>query len=490
MATSVLTQSLFTLILLASISQCICWDQDDLELFDLVEEVNANFYEFFGIEQTATTSEVRKAYRKLSLTNHPDKNDAEDATEKFRQIVAIYEVLKDGAKREKYNQVLVEGLPDWRQPVFYYRRAIKMGLYETVGLVILIITIGQYFCAWGVYVERRLALEDALSSVKKKSSNKKKKRQNFVDVDALEEEEVNSIPLPRILGLWPFQLSVWIFYSVYNLPQTIKDSQEEKRLRKEEEEEDERMAVEEAEEAAAIAAEMTRKPKKRGPVELPEYNKEMYASVKSQEGVKDCARDSEVTQLRKGRWTDDDLCMFSKACNKFPGGTPKRWEKIAHMIGRTVAEVTAKAKETKGGYIANVSNTLQGSTFHAETGGMVVDDIMSIEDAAIRDFEVPESAKESVRKRAKPTKITKPAETTTESTKPSIASEPIAEAIDWTQNQQTIFEWALKTYPRTVEKRWDKVAEHIPGKSREDCVARFKLLAEIIKKKKLETKSS
>ena len=36
----------------------------------------------------------------------------------------------------------------------------------------------------------------------------------------------------------------------------------------------------------------------------------------------------------------------------------------------------------------------------------------------------------------------------------------------WTQNQQTIFEWALKQYPKGTEARWDKVAEHIPGKSK------------------------
>ena len=44
---------------------------------------------------------------------------------------------------------------------------------------------------------------------------------------------------------------------------------------------------------------MTRKPKKRGPVELPEYSKEMYASVQSQGGPKDGVREGEVTQLKK-----------------------------------------------------------------------------------------------------------------------------------------------------------------------------------------------
>ena len=36
----------------------------------------------------------------------------------------------------------------------------------------------------------------------------------------------------------------------------------------------------------------------------------------------------------------------------------------------------------------------------------------------------------------------------------------------WTQNQQKIFEWGLTQYPRGVEDRWGKIAEHIPGKSK------------------------
>lgn len=57
------------------------FDNDELEIFDLVEEVNQNFYEYLELDPDgkATTNDVRKSYRRLSLVLHPDKNDAEDA---------------------------------------------------------------------------------------------------------------------------------------------------------------------------------------------------------------------------------------------------------------------------------------------------------------------------------------------------------------------------------------------------------------------------
>lgn len=55
----------------------------------------------FSLLQTASSAEIRKAFRQLSLVLHPDKNDAEDANIQFRNLVSVYEVLKDPAKREK-----------------------------------------------------------------------------------------------------------------------------------------------------------------------------------------------------------------------------------------------------------------------------------------------------------------------------------------------------------------------------------------------------
>lgn len=41
-----------------------------------------------------------------------------------------------------------------------------------------------------------------------------------------------------------------------------------------------------------------------------------------------------------------------------------------------------------------------------------------------------------------------------------------SDAEAWSQNQQVILEWALKQYPKTTEQRWEKIAEHIPGKNK------------------------
>lgn len=51
--------------------------------------------------QNASAMEIRKAFRALSVVLHPDKNDAEDANVQFRNLVSVYEVLKDSSKRPK-----------------------------------------------------------------------------------------------------------------------------------------------------------------------------------------------------------------------------------------------------------------------------------------------------------------------------------------------------------------------------------------------------
>ncbi|CAG14897.1 unnamed protein product, partial [Tetraodon nigroviridis] len=93
--------------------------------------------------QDAPAAEVKKAYRRLSLLLHPDRNKEEDAESRFRQLVAIYEVLKDEERRRRYDDILVHGLPDWRQPVFYYRRVRKMSNGELAFLLFLILHRGS-----------------------------------------------------------------------------------------------------------------------------------------------------------------------------------------------------------------------------------------------------------------------------------------------------------------------------------------------------------
>lgn len=82
--------------------------------------------------------------RKLSILLHPDKNNAIDANVQFRNLVAIYDVLRDSSKREKYDKVLKDGLPNWKSALYYYRKMRKFTLTEAIATIFVIITLGQY----------------------------------------------------------------------------------------------------------------------------------------------------------------------------------------------------------------------------------------------------------------------------------------------------------------------------------------------------------
>ena len=57
----------------------------------------------------------------------------------------------------------------------------------------------------------------------------------------------------------------------------------------------------------------------------------------------------------------------------------------------------------------------------------------------------------------------------------------------WSQEQQKSLEAALSQFPKSTNERWDKIAAKVEGKSKEQCIRRFKFLAEQIKKKKEES---
>ncbi len=64
-----------------------------------------DYYEVLGVDKGASASEIKKAYRKLALKYHPDKNpDDTKAEEKFKEAAEAYEVLSDDNKRERYNR--------------------------------------------------------------------------------------------------------------------------------------------------------------------------------------------------------------------------------------------------------------------------------------------------------------------------------------------------------------------------------------------------
>lgn len=64
-----------------------------------------DYYEVLGVSKSASETEIKKAYRKLALKYHPDKNEGDSAAEdKFKEAAEAYEILSNGEKKSRYDQ--------------------------------------------------------------------------------------------------------------------------------------------------------------------------------------------------------------------------------------------------------------------------------------------------------------------------------------------------------------------------------------------------
>ncbi|MFZ9754674.1 MAG: DnaJ domain-containing protein, partial [Bacteroidia bacterium] len=64
-----------------------------------------DYYDILGVSRGASADEIKKAYRKLAIKYHPDKNpDNKEAEEKFKEAAEAYDVLSNAEKKQRYDQ--------------------------------------------------------------------------------------------------------------------------------------------------------------------------------------------------------------------------------------------------------------------------------------------------------------------------------------------------------------------------------------------------
>lgn len=117
-----------------------------------------DYYEILGVPRNATKDEIKKAYRRLVLQYHPDRNKSPEAEEKFKEISEAYAVLMDDEKRRIYDMYGHEGLSGayTREDVFRSRMEDFEDIFRDLGLGSFSSLFERLFrdFGFGVYEER------------------------------------------------------------------------------------------------------------------------------------------------------------------------------------------------------------------------------------------------------------------------------------------------------------------------------------------------
>ncbi|OZJ05476.1 hypothetical protein BZG36_01608 [Bifiguratus adelaidae] len=130
--------------------QVRAWEQGDYEIFDLVDELElaegkeVNFYSWLKVEPSASVAQINRAYRKLSLELHPDKNKHDAlAHQRFARLGKVAAILRNDTTRERYNFFYKNGVPRWRGTGYYYARY-RPGLGTVIVFLVLLTNGLQY----------------------------------------------------------------------------------------------------------------------------------------------------------------------------------------------------------------------------------------------------------------------------------------------------------------------------------------------------------
>uniref|UniRef100_A0A915PMV9 DnaJ homolog subfamily C member 2 n=1 Tax=Setaria digitata TaxID=48799 RepID=A0A915PMV9_9BILA len=161
-----------------------------------------------------------------------------------------------------------------------------------------------------------------------------------------------------------------------------------------------------------------------------QINKEVSENVGNKDTVSENAANNQ-----KSRWSPDEIALLVKATTLYPVGTLRRWSEIANYVNEHRESRSAKKKTEKD--VLTQVKTLK-SLNNAQDQKKVMDILVN----------------------------------------PARASE-----LEWKAEEQKLLETALKKFPSSDPGRWENIANFV-GKSKKECIRRFKYLAEVVKSKK------
>ncbi|KAI8381056.1 DnaJ domain-containing protein [Radiomyces spectabilis] len=160
------------LVLATLVPKVKAWEQGDFEIFDLVDELeksegkDVNFYSWLNIKPNASPNDIGKAYRKMSLKLHPDKNKSDKkAKERFARLGKIAAILRNPASRERYNFFYKNGVPRWRGTGYLYQR-FRPGVGFVLGFLFVVIAAMQYMTRWIIHYREKSKIKELIDEAR------------------------------------------------------------------------------------------------------------------------------------------------------------------------------------------------------------------------------------------------------------------------------------------------------------------------------------
>uniref|UniRef100_A0A2I3GAD6 DnaJ homolog subfamily C member 2 n=1 Tax=Nomascus leucogenys TaxID=61853 RepID=A0A2I3GAD6_NOMLE len=479
-----------------------------LKTLDPKDWKNQDHYAVLGlghVRYKATQRQIKAAHKAMVLKHHPDKRKAagepikEGDNDYFTCITKAYEMLSDPVKRRAFNSVdptFDNSVPSKSEakdnffevftPVFERnsrwsnkKNVPKLGdMNSSFEDVDIFYSFWYNFDSW-----REFSYLDEEEKEKAECRDERRwiEKQNRATRAQRKKEEMNRIRT--------------LVDNAYSCDPRIKKFKEEEKAKKEAEKkakaeakrkeqeakekqrqaelEAARLAKEKEEEEVRQQALLAKKEKDIQKKAIKKERQKLRNSCKIEEINEQIRREKEEAEARMRQaskntekstggggngsknWSEDDLQLLIKAVNLFPAGTNSRWEVIANYMNihsssgvkRTAKDVIGKAK------------SLQKLDPHQK------DDIN----------------KKAFDKFKKEHGVVPQADNAT----PSERFEgPYTDFTPWTTEEQKLLEQALKTYPVNTPERWEKIAEAVPGRTKKDCMKRYKELVEMVKAKK------